>query len=529
MKWLLLEPVCISIGKGDILMSDMNNQQKANEGNMDETCNPTTIVIFGASGDLTWRKLIPGLYNNFKKGRLENCVHVVGYARRPFTDESWREFLKSGVVEHSPDTFQEETWTDFSRLLSYFQGNLDVPEDFQRLAAFLSELERGDANRLYYLATGPEHFSLIVKALGKAAMAKPVNNGYWRRIILEKPFGEDLKSAQQLNRVLHTVFDETQIFRIDHYLGKETAQNILFFRFANTIFEPVWNRRYINNVQISVTEAVDIEHRAGYYDKAGVIRDMFQNHLLSLLALVAMEPPSTFRAEAVRNEKIKILESIRPISLTDTVRGQYEGYTQAQGVAPDSQTATYGALKLYIDNWRWQGVPFYLRSGKALAKKASEITIEFQKPPHMLFYLPVDMPITPNILSLFIQPDEGIHLRFEAKKPDSDEDMRSVVMDFRYRTAFDQALPDAYERLLLEAMDGDASLFTRSDAIEQAWTLIDPIDKGWSSQDAPPLYKYPVGSRGPGAADELLARDGRIWRSGFSEEGNVSIGNSSFG
>jgi glucose-6-phosphate 1-dehydrogenase len=491
---------------------------------MDEFCTPITIVIFGASGDLTWRKLIPGLYNNFKKGRLKNCAHVVGYARRPYTTESWQQLLKSGVTENSPDTFDEEVWADFSKMLVYFQGNLDVPEDFQRLAATLGDLENEGANRLYYLATGPEHFSLIVKSLGKAGMAKPVNNGYWRRIIVEKPFGEDLASAQQLNRVLHTVFDESQIFRIDHYLGKETAQNILFFRFANTIFEPVWNRRYINNVQISVAETVDVEHRAGYYDKAGVVRDMFQNHLLSLLGLVAMEPPSNFLAESVRNEKIKILESIRPISISDTVRGQYEGYNQAQGVAPDSQTATFAAVKLFIDNWRWQGVPFYLRSGKAMAKKSSEITIEFQKPPHMLFYLPQDTSITPNILSLFIQPDEGIHLRFEAKKPDTDEDMRPVVMDFRYRTVFDQPLPDAYERLLLEALGGDASLFTRSDAIEQAWRLIDPIDQGWSEKGAPPLMTYPVGSWGPAAADELLERDGRVWRSNSSEQGNVQIG-----
>lgn len=496
---------------------------------MESICNPTTIVIFGASGDLTWRKLIPGLYNNFKKGRLKNCAHVVGYARRPYNDESWREMLVSGVKENSPDTFDEEVWSDFCQLLTYFPGNLDVPEDFLKLNTALSDLEKGTANRLYYLATGPEHFGLIVKSLGKAGMAKPSNEDCWRRIIVEKPFGEDLESARQLNHVLHTVFDESQIFRIDHYLGKETAQNILFFRFANIIFEPVWNRRYINNVQISVTETVDVEHRAGYYDKAGVIRDMFQNHLLSLLALVGMEPPSTFKAEAVRNEKIKILESIRPIALADTVRGQYEGYRQAEGVAPDSQTATFAALKLYIDNWRWQGVPFYLRSGKAMSKKSSDITIEFQKPPHMLFYLPPDMPVTPNILSLIIQPNEGIHLRFEAKKPDADEDMRSVVMDFHYRSAFDQPLPDAYERLLLEAIDGDASLFTRSDAIEQAWKLIDPVIKGWEGKDAPALLTYPVGSWGPSAAEDLLARDGRVWRSGASEEGNVSIGSSSSG
>ena len=481
---------------------------------MEPVCESTSIVIFGASGDLTSRKLIPALYNNFKKGRLSDCANIVGFARRPYTDETFRAYLREGAAQFTAETFDETVWEKFCARLHYFQGNLEHGDDFPHLNEFVGKLEGGPANRLYYLATSPEYYSPVVSYLGAAGMARAndVLDG-WRRIIVEKPFGTDLASAQELNQALHAVFDESQVYRIDHYLGKETSQNVLFFRFANTIFEPVWNRRYVDNIQITVAETVDVGHRAGYYDDAGVVRDMFQNHILQLLALVAMEPPSSFSADAIRNEKAKVFESIRPIDLADTVRGQYSGYSNAEGVAPGSQTPTFAALKLLIDNWRWKGVPFYLRSGKSLARKVSEITIEFQRPPHLMFHLPSDADFTPNILSMRIQPDEGIHLRFEAKVPDSDQGMRSVDMDFSYMSSFSgTVLPEAYERLLLEALEGDASLFTRSDAIELSWRLIDPVLHGWEGPDSPELVIYRPGSWGPRSADELLARSGKKWR-----------------
>ncbi len=476
-----------------------------------------TIVIFGASGDLTQRKLIPALFNQFKKGRLPTGARIVGYARRPWSHDEFRATLSEAMNKFAPKAFDVALWDKFAANVYYHKGDLSAAEDFVALEAFLKSIEGGPGHRLYYLATAPEYYGEICMALGAAGMAAEAEGATARRnIIIEKPFGTDGATADTLNQQVHTAFREKQVYRIDHYLGKETAQNLLFFRFANTIFEPLWNRNYIYSVQITVAEDVDVGHRAGYYDHAGVLRDMFQNHILQLLTLVAMEPPALFNADAIRNEKVKVLQAVRPIAADtvaqNVVRAQYRKYRDAEGVAPGSETPTYAALRFYIDNWRWQGVPFYLRSGKALATKLSEIIIQFRRPPHVMFNFPAGHRPTSNMLAIRIQPDEGIHLRFDAKVPDTAQETRPVDMEFHFRDSFgDGGLPDAYERLILDALNSEASLFTRSDEIEGAWKLMDPILQGLASPHAPPLAFYESGTWGPAEADAFIARDSRQW------------------
>ncbi|MCE2473609.1 MAG: glucose-6-phosphate dehydrogenase [Anaerolineae bacterium] len=475
------------------------------------TARPTVIAIFGVTGDLARRKLIPSLFSNFIKGRLPKRLRIVGVGRREWTDETLIDHAHQSLKNYAAAIYDERAWERFRETLSYSKVNLPQPETYQTLRDDLNALDGGECNRLYYLSIAPEFYADVICNLGALDMAR--ENGGWRRIVIEKPFGYDLSTAQSLNGIAHSVFNESQVYRIDHYLGKETAQNILFMRFANTIFEPIWNRSHISNVQVTVAETVDVGTRAGYYDSSGVMRDMMQNHLLQLLSLIAMEPPSAFDADALRNEKVKVLQAARPIKLADTVRGQYQGYRAAEGVAPDSSTPTYAALKLFIDNWRWKDIPFYLRSGKAIGQKTTQVNIQFKRPPNSIFELTESGDYSRNMLSICIQPDEGIHLTIEAKIPDQ-LIAKSVDMELHYKNAFiADNLPDAYERLILDAINGDAQLFIRSDEIESAWKIVDPVIEGWRSDPAaPPMQRYQVGSWGPEAADELLARDEHVWR-----------------
>jgi glucose-6-phosphate 1-dehydrogenase len=472
-----------------------------------------TIVIFGASGDLTSRKLIPALYRLFARKRLPADTRIVGVSRSPFSSEEWRVQLRQTSEQFLKKSFDAETWAQFAGNIYYHPGDIMTAEDFPPLAAKLKEIE-GDAPaaRVYYLATMPQLYEPAITALGAAGLADDAHAP--RRIVVEKPIGTDLKTAQQLNRCLAGVFREEQVYRIDHYLGKETVQNILVLRFGNSIFEPLWNRSFIDHVQITVAEEVPVGRRGGYYDGSGVLRDMFQNHLLQLMMVMAMESPVRFNAEFVRDEKVKVLQAVRPLRGGDFadcgVRGQYEGYTGEQGVDPHSQTETFAALKLHIDNWRWKGVPFYLRSGKAMSCRTTQIVIQFREPPHLLFGDTGRSKPQANRLVLQIQPAEGMQLHFQSKVPDEEMKLKLSQLDFRFSSATGE-MPDSYQRLLQDALQGDASLFARSDEVELAWRIMDPIIGAWRSPAAPAMHSYPVGGWGPEASTAWMHSQGREW------------------
>ncbi len=495
------------------------------------TPDPCAMVIFGASGDLTERKLIPALFYLSRERMLPAGFSVIGCARTPSTDEQFRQEMAEAVKKFLHLTAESDAFVEgFGKGLHYIADNFNDPKAYEQLKAVLESLdqERGTAgNRLFYLATPPSFFPVIVKHLGAAGLAKPkVPGTTWTRIIIEKPFGQSLGSALELNRAVTGVFDEDQVYRIDHYLGKETVQNLLVFRFANGIFEPFWNRRYIDHVQIAVAEELGVENRGAYYEEAGLLRDMIQNHVLQVLSLVAMEPPATFEATAVRDEKAKVMRALRPIRFERVpefvVRGQYvEGfvggkkvpaYRSEPKVSPASNTETFAAFKLFIDNWRWADVPFYLRSGKRLPKRISEISIQFRRVPHLLFRGAGAEGIEPNILAIRIQPNEGISLKFCAKLPGTTMQIRPVEMEFLYGESFGAAPPTAYETLLLDCMLGDATLFNRDDGVELSWEFVDPILDRWKQDGPNGLAFYPAGSWGPAEADDFVERDGRQWR-----------------
>jgi glucose-6-phosphate 1-dehydrogenase len=500
---------------------------------MPEAC---TMIICGATGDLTERKLAPALYNLMLGGFLPPEFSVVCFARRDWTSEQLREHLLEAVNEYSRNRpAKRAIWESFAKGIEYHRGDLKDAAAYVELAKRLDRIDRDrgtSGNRLFYLAVPPNLYPEIIEQLDRAGLAtsgdrRPSGSKRgWTRVIVEKPFGYDLASAQTLNRDISEVFDEDQVFRIDHYLGKETVQNLSVFRFGNGLFEPIWNRRYIDSVQITVAETVGIEGRGDFYDQTGALRDVVQNHGLQLLSVFAMEPPVEFQAEDLRDEKLKVLRAVKPFSGPDvasnTVRGQYvsgwvEGerlhsYRDEPEVRPDSDTETYVALKLGIDSWRWAGVPFYVRAGKALAGRVTEIAVQFRGAPLALFRRAGVPQVEPNVLAIRVQPDEGILLRFGAKVPGQGLQIRSVNMDFRYGSSFAVDSPEAYETLLLDCMIGDTSLFTRNDEVERAWVILDPILQAWAQGDGGPLHFYGAGTWGPPAADDLLGRDGRAWR-----------------
>lgn len=490
---------------------------------------PCTLVIFGATGDLTHRKLVPALYNLALDGDLPTSLTVVGFARRDKSNEEFRAELEEAARKFSRQPIEDELWETFSNSIFYHRSEFSDQEGYTRLSTLLDKIdqERGTrGNRLFYLAASPDQFEEIIENLKSAGLHNNSSQDGWSRVIVEKPFGTDLPSASKLNNIVNSAFQEKDTYRIDHYLGKETAQNIMVSRFANAIFEPLWNNRHIDHIQITASEPLGVMGRGGYYEHAGALRDMVQNHLLQLLCLTAMEPPTDLDADSVRTEKVKVLRSIRPITgsnvARNVVRGQYAdgiidakpviGYREEERVAKDSMVETYVALKIVIDNWRWAGVPFYMRVGKRLPKSCTEIAIQFKPAPSVLFNKGESL-LGSNVMVIRIQPDEGISLRTQAKIPGGTLRIEPVKMDFHYGTSFGKPSPEAYERLLLDAMSGDATLFARRDEVEAAWEFIDGIRDGWlSSMPQPGLFHYPSGSWGPEEAEELLSRDGRIWR-----------------
>ena len=489
---------------------------------------PSILVLFGATGDLAHRKVIPALYQLWRTNLLPHEFILLAIGRRPYDDETFRAEIRGALETFSRVLpLDPDAWESFAERICYQRLDFDDPAGFEALPARLDALDRDHGtrgNRLFYLATQPSQFIDLVAQLGRVGLDHETHDGGWRRIVIEKPFGHDLDSARRLNREVGRVFRESQVFRIDHYLGKETVRNLLVFRFGNGIFEPLWNRRYVDHVQITVAESIGIEDRGAFYEQTGASRDVLQNHLLQLVSLIAMEPPATFEANSLRDEKVKVLRAIdiAPADVPhNVVRGQYgpgwvaatqvPGYRQEPDVDPESETETFVAAKLMIDDWRWSGVPFYVRTGKRLPKRATEIAIQYREVPHRLFK---DEGVEPdaNLLAIRIQPDEGIMLRFGAKVPGLGLDVRSVTMDFTYGSAFSVDSPDAYETLILDALQGDASLFTREDEVEEAWSIVDPIIESWATSPAPDVPDYDAGTWGPDAADALLARDGRRWR-----------------
>jgi glucose-6-phosphate 1-dehydrogenase len=477
------------------------------------------LVIFGASGDLTMRKLFPALYSLAYRRLLPEHFAVVGISRTEETDDEFRERMKEAVQAHSRDEFRDDVWELLASGMRYVPMDFADEEREDMLAKTLTQLdeERGTrGNRVFYLATPPAAFETVVRAVGKRRSAQG-----WVRLIIEKPFGHDLASARMLQKTIEEFFEEREVFRIDHYLGKETVQNMLALRFANGIFEPIWNRQFVDHIQITVAETLGIESRAAYYEQAGAVRDIFQNHMLQLVAITAMEPPIDFTADSVRNEKVKVLRAMHTPGPKSVVRGQYgrgyiEGqevpaYREEEGVDPSSMTETYVAAKLYVDNWRWADTPFYLRTGKRLARRETTIAIQFKRAPHPPFEeLSVER-LKPNVLIVHVQPDEGVSLAIGVKVPGQGMTIRTVHMDFLYGGAFRTGLPEAYERLILDAMLGDATLFTRIDEVEEQWALVDAIVAAWA-RDRPAFPNYSAGTWGPTAADELMERDGRAWR-----------------